>query len=282
MTKQSFRITIIAVFGSLWLLSGCMTFRTRDDKMKRRFRKNGVELTTVTEQIDGRQMHFAVTGNRNDTTLLFIHGTPGSWTAFSGYLQDTALYNRFRLISIDRPGFGYSDFGMPLNLENQALLVGKLIQRVSNGKHICLVGHSLGAPLAIKLAADYPSLISSVVLLSGSVDPTLEKAEWWRLPLMHTPLGKLLPGAFQPSNKELWYLKTDLKTLKADFSRVSCPVYIVHGDKDTWVPPANVEYAKKHLHNAASVEIHMLEGGNHFIPWTRFREIRDLLLMLKP
>ena len=89
-----------------------------------------------------------------------------------------------------------------------------------------------------------------------------------------------MPGALRPSNIELWYLKTDLVKLKDDFKKITCPVFILHGDKDVLVPVSNVEYAKKMLIHAASITVTIFPGENHFIPWTRFNEIKDLLLHL--
>jgi pimeloyl-ACP methyl ester carboxylesterase len=144
-----------------------------------------------------------------------------------------------------------------------------------------LIGHSLGGPLIIKLAADNFLPVSGLVMISASVDPSEEKPEKWRPVLFNTPLNLLVPGAFRPSNIELWYLKRDLADLKADFEKVGCPVYFIHGNKDTWVRPENVGYARKLLSNAEYIEEYMLEGGNHFIPWTRYDEIRKILLRVR-
>jgi pimeloyl-ACP methyl ester carboxylesterase len=96
--------------------------------------------------------------------------------------------------------------------------------------------------------------------------------------IFKTPLNILIPGAFRPSNKELWYLKKDLVKLKAEFSKINCPVYFIHGASDTWVPPGNVAYAKKLLVNTKNINELMIPGGNHFIPWTKFKEIKDILI----
>lgn len=84
----------------------------------------------------------------------------------------------------------------------------------------------------------------------------------------------------RPSNEELWYLKKDLVQLEKDFSKIHCPVHFIHGAMDTWVPPENVDYGKKLLVNAPIVEETMIPGANHFIPWTKFNEIRSVLLKL--
>lgn len=273
---------VFVIILIVWIIfaQSCMTFRKADAEMKKEFDQRGVVLKTATEKIDGRHIHYAQTGADTLPTLVFIHGTPGSWNAFSDYLQDGELLKKYRLISIDRPGFGYSDFGKAENLQRQSQLLSPLLHKLDNGKEMFLVGHSLGGPMVILLAADNPAFFAGLVLISGSVDPDVEKPERWRPLLFNTPLNLLVPGAFRPSNLELWYLKTDLKKLKEAYTKINCPVYFIHGDKDTWVPPGNVSYAKKLLINARSIEEHMLPGGNHFIPWTKYKEIKQVLLRL--
>jgi pimeloyl-ACP methyl ester carboxylesterase len=266
----------------VWVIfaQACMTFRKSDQEMKQRFAAKGIPLQTITVQEGEQSLHYAQTGTDDLPTLLFIHGTPGSWDAFANYLEDSLLRTQFRMISIDRPGFGYSNFGKAVNLERQSAIMSPLIQRWKNGKPFYLVGHSLGGPMVIKLAADNPGLFQGIVVLAGSIDPAAEKPEKWRPWLFKTPLNLLVPGAFKPSNEELWYLKTDLVQLKSDFEKIRIPVYFVHGEKDTWVPPGNVAYGQSLLKNAPEVGILMLPEANHFIPWTRFQEIRNVLISM--
>ena len=277
---RSMMVFFIILIAWIIFAQSCMTFRKADDEMKTEFRRKGVELKTATAKIDGRNIHYAQTGDDSLPTLVFIHGTPGSWNAFSDYLADAELLQKYRMISIDRPGFGYSDFGKAENLQRQSELISPLLYKLKNGKPLFLVGHSLGGPMIILLAADNPDFCSGLVLISGSVDPAIEKPEKWRPLLFNTPLNLLVPGAFRPSNEELWFLKKDLVKLKEAYTKIYCPVYFIHGDKDTWVPPGNVSYAKKLLVNAKSIEEHMLPGGNHFIPWTKYKEIKQVLLRL--
>jgi pimeloyl-ACP methyl ester carboxylesterase len=130
------------------------------------------------------------------------------------------------------------------------------------------------------MAADFPELFHGIMLISGSVDPALEPKEYWRYAMEKFPLNYLLPGSFKASNTELIYFKEDVKKLVDDFGKVKCPVYLVHGNKDHWVPPGNVEFAKEKLVNAKYVKTLMLPG-NHFIPWTQKKEIiNEMIKML--
>ena len=276
--KRSVMVLTILIIVWLVVAQGCMTFRTADKEMIKRFQQKGVPLRFTTQKVEGRNIHFATTGNDTLPTIVFIHGTPGSWDAFAGYMQDSALLQHYRMISIDRPGFGYSDFGHPEHLTRQSELISPVLEKTNNDKPVYLAGHSLGGPLIIQLAADNPILIKGLVMISGSVDPAEEKPEKWRPWLYKTPLNYFVPGAFRPSNKELWYLKKDLVQLQQQFANISCPVYFIHGASDTWVPPGNVAYAKKLLVNAKRINELIIPGANHFIPWTKYNEIRDVLL----
>lgn len=257
-----------------------MTFRKPDSEMKLEFEKAGVNLTTSTTKIGKRNIHYAKTGDDSLPTLLFVHGTPGSWDAFAIYMRDKELLKHYRMISVDRPGFGYSDFGEPLHLAEQSLLLNAAINKLRNGKPVYLVGHSLGGPMIVVMAADNPEYYNGLVLISGSVDALEEKPEKWRPFLFKTPLNYLIPGAFKPSNEELWYLKKDLVDLKTQFKKIVSPVYFIHGSQDTWVPPGNVAYAKELLINSPRVDVLMIPDGNHFIPWSKFDQIKPILLNL--
>ncbi|HEY8397970.1 MAG TPA: alpha/beta hydrolase [Flavihumibacter sp.] len=277
--KKSFLILAYLVLVWLLIAPGCYTFRTADKKAIAGFREKGVLLKTATVSVEDHPLHYAQTGDDHLPTLVFIHGTPGSWTAFSDYLADSLLQLRYRLISIDRPGFGYSRFGAAINLRQQSQLLGPLIARFRNGESLYLVGHSLGGPLVLQLALDFPELATGLVLISGSIDPAAEKPERWRYVLDYSPLKCFLPGAFKPSNRELIYLKTDLKKLEPQLNEIRLPIWFIHGRSDTWVPPVNVEFGLKKLSNTPSIDTLWLEGG-HFIPWTAFPAIRDKLLQL--
>jgi pimeloyl-ACP methyl ester carboxylesterase len=275
--SKIFGIVLIA-----WLVfaQSCVQFRISDSEAIKEFATHGVTLFAENVVVDGFNMHYTKTGNDTFPTLLFVHGSPGSWNAFTRYMVDSALLTQYRMISVDRPGFGDSEFGNAKNLQEQSDLISPLMQLWKNNKPAYVIGHSLGGPMAVKLAADNPDYFSGIILLAGSVDPAEEKPEKWRPVLYKTPLKFLVPGAFRPSNKELWFLKKDLKLLKEDFTKVNCPVWIIHGDKDNMVPVGNAAYAKQMLTHSAHVETKILPGASHFIPWDHYKDIKEVLMHL--
>lgn len=284
MKRKFFRRLLIAflLLITVWLVfAQCsMKFRISDSEAHKKFSENGVTLVTETRKVNGFSIHYAKTGSDTLSTLFFVHGSPGGWNAFERYMQDKDLLSKYRMISIDRPGFGYSQFGDAKNLQEQSNLISPLVKSFQNGKPMYAVGHSLGGPMIVKLQIDNENLFTGLVFLAASVDPDAEKPEKWRFVLRKTPLEYFLPGAFRPSNEELIYLKTDLKYLDKEWDKITCPVWIIHGDKDSFVPVENVDYAKKKLTKAKSVEVKILPGARHFIPWEQYSDIKEVLMRL--
>ncbi len=267
----------------LWVIvaQSCMKFRISDNKAKEQFNAKGLNLTIGIFNANGFNLHYATIGSDTLPTLFFVHGSPGSWDAFSVYMQDTDLLAKYRMVSIDRPGFGYSQFGDAKNLADQSVIISPLIKHIANGKPLHIIGHSLGGPMAVKLVADNPNTFTTMILLAGSVDPDEEPKEKWRGVLFNTPLQYLLPGAFRPSNNEIWMAKKELVPLANQFASITCNVWIVHGDADKFVPVGNAAYAKKMLINASSVQTKILAGAPHFIPWQPwYKYIKEILLNL--
>ena len=276
----------LLVLASIWLIllviaQFIMYFRTSDKDAAVAFNQLGIPFKPVYLPVGQRTMHYVVTGTDTLPTIVFIHGSPGSWDAFEKYLQDKNLLQQYRLVSIDRPGFGYSDFGQALNFKDQGILLNAVLHSLNNGKPMALVGHSLGGPMVIKLAAENPDLpIKNIVVLAGSVDPAQEEPETWRHVLNIIPLRYLIPGAMRPSNTELLMFKKDVFDLADDFPNVTCNVVLMHGDSDQLVPPPNALFSQSHLTHAQNVQLIWLKGENHFIPWTKFEAIKQQLLQL--
>jgi pimeloyl-ACP methyl ester carboxylesterase len=274
---------------SMWcLLSQCLIMRSRwsDTKAKRIFKaknvpiviKDSILLRSNAKTTNATQIHYAISGSDSLPTLIFVHGSPGSWMHYMKFMWDKRMQAKYRMVSIDRPGFGYSSYGTAMRLREQCELLLPVIQSLNNGKGIYLYGHSYGGPVAAQLAAMQPSLFKKVIIASGAIDVSQEKKENWRRIMHKKPLRYMMPGAFGPSNDELLYLKEDLIPLQQEFAKITCPVHFFHGDKDTWVPFENVNYGKKMMVNAASIKVDTFKGADHQIPWKRMEEHIQLFL----
>ena len=280
--KKAFLVFVAIIFVSLFLCR-CVISKTRwsDSKAERVFKSRNVPLKIYDTLIDGRHIHYAVSGPDSLPSLVFIHGSPGSWFHYMKFMWDEDLRKKFRIISFDRPGFGYSNFGEAMHLQDQCKLLLPVLQKLKTDKPMFLCGHSYGGPTVAKLAADAPGLFKTVVITAGALDPAMEKKETWRRVMDKKPLFWFLPGAFQPSNTELLYLKEDLKPLAKDLDKITADVLFIHGDKDTWVPIENVAYGKKMMVHAASISVDTLKGADHQVPWKNREEFKNILLKLE-
>ncbi|MFN8253186.1 MAG: alpha/beta hydrolase [Ferruginibacter sp.] len=268
---------------AVWiLLAQCVIMRERwsDQKAYRVFKAKDVPLQIFDTVISGRHLHYAVSGDDTLPTLVFIHGSPGSWMHYMKYMWDSSMRKKFRIVAIDRPGFGYSDFGKAMHLKEQSAIISPVLHRLKTDQPLFLVGHSMGGPVAVKLAADNPAIVNTLVIVAGAIDINQEKKETWRHIMNIPPLYWCLPGAFAPSNTELLYLKKDLLPLQDDFKNITCKVLFVHGDKDTWVPIQNIAFGKKMLVNAKAIESDTLQGAGHHIPWKNRDALKAILLGL--
>jgi pimeloyl-ACP methyl ester carboxylesterase len=281
--RQSSRLLIgFLILIAVWLVVAqfSMKYRISDKKAKEEFLKEGTTLDTGFIKVDSFNIHYARTGNDTLPTLFFVHGSPDGWIRYKDFMKDKDLLNRFRMVSIDRPGFGYSRFGDAKKLKEQSNLISGFARSINNNKPVYAIGHSYGGTVIVQLQVDNEDLFDGLILLAASVDPKEEKPEKWRYIMRIPPLNYLLPGAFRPSNEELVYLKNDLKELDKQWEKITCPVWIFHGDKDTYVPVANAEYAKKKLTKARSVEVNILKGADHFIPKERYEDVKEALMRL--
>jgi pimeloyl-ACP methyl ester carboxylesterase len=122
--------------------------------------------------VDGVQLHYLERGSGEPLVLLHGNGSMIQDFVSSG-LVDLAAKN-YRVIVIDRPGFGHSS--RPRNViwtfDAQAHLIKRALERLGVSQAVVL-GHSWGASVAVALALKFPDMVRSLVLASGYYYPTL-------------------------------------------------------------------------------------------------------------
>ena len=257
----------------------CISFRMSPKEIDQFFVSNNVKATQHSYRSGFREMHYVKAGDPTKPLVLFLHGSPGSLSAFIDFLADSALLENALLITADRPGFGASNFGNgETSLEAQADFLKPILEEYKGNHPILLVGHSLAGALIVRMAAQYPQLVDGLIIVAGSVDPELEPNEtWFRAPLATPFLSWILPQSFRASNEEIYQLKPELERMIPLWKEVRCPTIIIQGTEDELVPAENAAFAKSMLVNA-SVEVVMVEGMNHFVPWSHPHLIRDAIL----
>ena len=231
--------------------------------------------TLVATPASGCTVYSVQSGPDDAPPVLFIHGTPGSWDAFAAYLQMPRLARHYRLISVDRPGFGASaGCGLRPQLNEQADLLAAVLNGLSPA---IIVGHSLGGPIAVQLAADRPEHVEALVLIAGSFDPALETPRWYNRLAGGWPLRHIIPRPMRAANDEVMGLESELEKLRSRWGEVRVPVTVIQGDKDRLVYPANADFAERML-AGQSPRVQRVAGAGHFVLWNQPQRIADAIL----
>lgn len=117
-------------------------------------------------EVDGHRLHAVTRGAGPD--LVLIHGASGSVRDFTFDLVDR-LAASFRVIAIDRPGFGWSapfEDGSGGSLQQQAAILSAAARTLGAERPIVL-GHSYGGAVALAWALERPEALSGVVTLAA-------------------------------------------------------------------------------------------------------------------
>ncbi len=165
-------------------------------------------------EVDGERFHYVEEGK--GPPLVMIHGLMGSSRNLT-YALSGQLREHFRVITLDRPGSGYSTRrkGTAADLPAQARQIAAFINVLGLDKPLVL-GHSLGGAISLALALNHPAAVSGLVLVAPLThpQPTLPlvfwslavRPAWLRRWVAHTltvPMGLLtrrsvVKGVFAP------------------------------------------------------------------------------------
>jgi pimeloyl-ACP methyl ester carboxylesterase len=121
-------------------------------------------------EVDGVRLHYIEQGQGEPLLLIHGNGTLIQDFTINGLVD--RLSKRYRVIVIERPGYGYSD--RPRRLwtpRAHATLFEHALPQLGVERAIVL-GHSWGTMVAVSLALQAPRLVRSLVLLSGYYFPT--------------------------------------------------------------------------------------------------------------
>lgn len=128
---------------------------------------DGLLLATI--EVDGRALRVARAGSGEGPPVVLIHGYAGDLTSWAFNIP--ALAAHAPVIAMDLPGHGGSD----KNVGDGALAT--LAKAVAGALGVLgvdrahLVGHSLGAAVAARLAADAPERVASLTLIAPAYLP---------------------------------------------------------------------------------------------------------------
>ena len=127
----------------------------------------GVSYRTVT--IDSVDIFYREAGNRDNPTLLLLHGFPTSSHMFRDLIAELA--DDYHLVAPDYPGYGFSS--MPsvdefdYSFDNIAQLMEQFVDVVGLDR-FSLYLMDYGAPVGFRIAANQPERIESLIVQNGN------------------------------------------------------------------------------------------------------------------
>lgn len=267
----------------IMLWAGCrncsvLKLRVNDRDLTETLKTMPYPFRVVHQRVGDRSIRYLTAGADSLPKLILLHGSPSSLSAWRPLYTDPRFLQRFQIIAIDRPGYGYSDFGSVVtSLQEQVELLQVVVDSLTRNRKAILLGSSYGGPVAAQLAMNLPDRFSQLVLMSAALEPGQEKTYWISYPMTAPLLRYLFPPTFVMSSEEKLSHRQSLESL-TQWSKISCPVLLIHGDKDGLVYYRNAVYAKQKLVNASTVTTVTMTGKGHSIIFSQPEYIRKLLL----
>ncbi len=195
--------------------------------------------------------------------LVFLHGSPSSLSAWDGYLVDSLLRTKTNMHAIDRPGYGYSNFGDEItSIHTQSQIISAAIND-KKLENVIVVGSSYGGPVAARVGF-LNKQVKAAVMISPAIDPTIEKDIWasrftqWKLTRWLVPTGYRVAGDEKKVHAH------ELELIKNDWKEITIPILHIHGDNDDLVPYENVDFSSK---NFQDIKIVTIPEKGHEIAW---------------
>lgn len=231
---------------------------------------------------DGSQIYYEMHGG--GPAVAFVHGSGGHHAAW--WQQVPHLMDRYTVITMDLRGFGRSDASMD-EFDSRSFPDDILaVLRAAGAGPSVLVGQSIGAAAALKVALRAPELAAGVVLahsLGGIDHPELaarvraDRAEAEKVPV----LDRLLTPAFRRRDPAKTFLfrqmgtfnvakMADLRNLNVDGPSVEqvraahLPLCLLAGELDAVLSAETVRAAGALLPEAV---LEIVPGAPHSMYW---------------
>lgn len=225
-------------------------------------------------------------------SLVFLHGSGGNSGAWSE--QYSVLHKSFNIAAVDLPGHGKSEGEGEKDIFAYVLRV-KEILAVLQLKRPVLVGHSLGAAIALGFAVQYPQDASAVVAAGGGltmpVNPDILEGFARQPDLILDLMCKFSiakenrPKLYNPLRESLGQASVEVTAgdmlacskfdLTGELEKIRVPVLALTGKEDKMTPPA---FSEKIAGGIAGAKCALIEGAGHMSMLERPEAFNDALI----
>lgn len=217
---------------------------------------------------------------RDTRTLVFLHGSGDSAGVWQPLIERLPGYE---CVALDLPGHGaLAERPGPVEMgvdDYAAAAHSELARRGLSG--VCLIGHSLGGAIALRMALEYPSRISSLVLIGAGarlrvlpalleearISPATAKEKLARIAFApaHAARVEAHVASLAPVAPGMLYRDLsacDRFDMMADLGRIAQATLVIVGEEDQLTPPKYAVYLRDHL---ASAHLVVVPGAGHYV-----------------
>lgn len=206
-------------------------------------------------------LRYVSIGESEKQALLLIHGAPGSLFDWRSLAMRPEIYEKYRLIICERPGYGAT---VPFGKADPSILnqAERLIELIQNEKQkVVLMGHSYGAPIAVIMGALAENKIEKIYGVSGQYDPDNEIIFKVSYLINFKIFQALLPRSIWVSNVEKLTHPEGLREIEKLYPQVKVPTVLIHGDADSLVPYENSPWLLEK--NPTYFSLQSIAGADH-------------------
>lgn len=244
-------------------------------------------------------------GDPSGPVVVLLHGILGSGDYWHAVAE---LLPRHRVVAIDLLGFGRAPrpARAAYDYPEHCRAIVRTLDALGLDGRVTLVGHSMGALIALRLAADHPARVERLVLIGMPVFASAVAARraiartLIRRAMLYGPVSRLFCAvwcsALNPISRRIapLYLRAlprvvasatvdhswrsysrslteivERQSVAADVERVACPVVVLYGDEDE-------DAAVVGTWRRSGLTVQRL-AGSHQLPLEQPRAIADII-----
>jgi pimeloyl-ACP methyl ester carboxylesterase len=230
-------------------------------------------------QVGRAWIHYQTAGS--GPPLILVHGLAGSTRWWNRNIPQLAQY--FRVYAVDLREFGDRRFRPRFVLKQAALYLARWMDQL-NLEQVSLIGHSMGGRIAAEFAAEHPTRVGCLVLVSAAILPFGRGyiGQSWG---MVRAFSRISPSLFQVLLLDTLFtgivpvLRVGHELLKSNLEHkidhIQAPTMIIWGEHDTIVP-LELGYALHHRIPGSQFEL--LPGAAHVPMWESPDQFNNLAL----
>jgi pimeloyl-ACP methyl ester carboxylesterase len=218
--------------------------------------------------LKNKMMHYEVLGRGKP--LIFLHSWVGSWRYWFPTLQ--AASANYRAYAIDFWGFGdTAKDNLDFSISEQADLLDGFLEEMGIGR-IALIGHGLGALVAMKFTMNHMQLVDRMMLISYPMLPeSISQKLKVETPtvlaesiLTRSPITE--PVFIESSRTQQQALTGSFENMPVEdiwkvWERLTIPCLVVSGQNDTLISPPVLDEFLSLPENLHAI---ILEESGHF------------------